>query len=229
MGRGGPVAEIRGPTTGGGGTLIGPDRVRLHKVGAVVGGERAGFEPADRGAVGARGRPGRDRAGRCAKPPLPCVSAAFVAKTLPLPCDFQGFEQELAQLEAAGLLPFQGQDQYGGEEEAQDDGARPPPPPTPDDDGGGDVAEGPVAADQSDVPPGWEAHASKTHGRTYYYNKVTGETKWRLEDCTPVSASNGFTPHAVNMGRSSRSVARITSGFGAHLAYSRGSQQIPGL
>eukprot|EP00325_Prymnesiales_sp_UTEX-LB-985_P015753 CAMPEP_0174755754 /NCGR_PEP_ID=MMETSP1094-20130205/106411_1 /TAXON_ID=156173 /ORGANISM="Chrysochromulina brevifilum, Strain UTEX LB 985" /LENGTH=58 /DNA_ID=CAMNT_0015961653 /DNA_START=700 /DNA_END=876 /DNA_ORIENTATION=+ len=41
-------------------------------------------------------------------------------------------------------------------------GASPPPPPT----------------GQMGLPAGWSAHSDPASGRTYFVNKVTGETSW---------------------------------------------------
>ena len=33
-------------------------------------------------------------------------------------------------------------------------------------------------ADNVELPPNWEAHEDESSGDTYYYNALTGETRW---------------------------------------------------
>ncbi|KNC48687.1 peptidyl-prolyl cis-trans isomerase [Thecamonas trahens ATCC 50062] len=46
---------------------------------------------------------------------------------------------------------------------------------------------------ESSLPLGWSAHTSASHGKTYYFNEFTGETRWRRPK--PAAPLN---PHAPN-------------------------------
>ena len=53
----------------------------------------------------------------------------------------------------------------------------------------------PVAVvDEAPLPPGWEAVASKSDGRTFYHNDATGEKAWVRPRAAPEEAVDDDLP-----------------------------------